>query len=219
MSAQGKAEGSRQVVHVVDDNEETRDFVVAVLRSVGIQCQAWEGPGDFLVASAELTIDAMVVDIRLEGMNGLELVRRLRERGVAAPVVFISGVNEVPVAVEAMKLGAYDFVTKPFGGQTPIDVVQGALRRHVADSGREARAAEVHELLAKLSPRENQVLRAVVDGKANKVIAFDLGLSEKTVEEHRSRVMSKLAVSSVADLVKLAVVGGLCDPSAVPPKS
>jgi two-component system response regulator FixJ len=146
-------------------------------------------------------------------MSGLELVRMLRGRGAYAPVVFISGVNEVPVAVEAMKLGAFDFLSKPFGGQTLIDTVQGALRHHEAEVARENRAAEVRDLLAKLSPRERQVFLAVADGKANKVIAADLGLSEKTVEEHRAHVMSKIQASSVADLVKIAVVSGVCDPA------
>jgi len=203
------------VVHVVEDDAEVRDFAAGVLRSVGIDCRAWETPQALLDAAAEQPIDALVVDIRLEGMSGLQLVRRLRDSGVHAPVIFISGVNEVPVAVEAMKLGADDFLPKPFGGQSLIDTVQATLRRHRHDAERESRTSQVQALLAKLSPRERQVLELVVAGNANKVIAIDLGLSEKTVEEHRARVMSKLGASSVADLVKMAVVAGVCDPADV----
>jgi two-component system response regulator FixJ len=219
MSDQSKPNSSAGVVHVVDDNEQIREFAATVLRSVGLECLAWEGPEGLLDANPPHRIDVLVIDIRLQGMSGLELVRRLRERGVFAPVIFISGVNEVPVAVEAMKLGAHDFLTKPFGGQTLIDTVQGALRRHEGDLQRSTRTAEVRDLLAKLSPRERQVFLSVVDGKANKVIAFDLGLSEKTVEEHRAHVMAKLGASSVADLVKMAVVSGVCDPAMVPARS
>lgn len=219
MSEQAKLNSSRCVVHVVDDNEQIREFAATVLRSVGLECLAWEGPEGLLDANPPHRIDALVIDIRLQGMSGLELVRRLRERGVSAPVIFISGVNEVPVAVEAMKLGAHDFLTKPFGGQTLIDTVQGALRRHEGDQERSTRTAEVRDLLAKLSPRERQVFLSVIDGKANKVIAFDLGLSEKTVEEHRAHVMAKLGASSVADLVKMAVVSGVCDPAKVSVRS
>jgi two-component system response regulator FixJ len=215
MSDQSKSNSSVCVVHVVDDNEQIREFAATVLRSVGLECLAWEGPEGLLDGNPPHRIDVLVIDIRLQGMSGLELVRRLRERGVSAPVIFISGVNEVPVAVEAMKLGAHDFLTKPFGGQTLIDTVQGALRRHEGDLQRSTRTAEVRDLLAKLSPRERQVFLSVIDGKANKVIAFDLGLSEKTVEEHRAHVMAKLGASSVADLVKMAVVSGVCDPAKV----
>jgi FixJ family two-component response regulator len=187
---------------------------------VGLECVAWAGPAAFLAALPRYpVVEALIVDIRLAGMSGLELVRELRERGITAPVVFISGVNEVPVAVEAMKLGAHDFLTKPFSGQALIDTVQAAIRRHSAEADRDARTAQARELVARLSPRERQVFLSIVDGKANKVIAMDLGLSEKTVEEHRAHVMSKLAAGSVADLVKIAVVCGLCDPAAVSGRS
>jgi two-component system, LuxR family, response regulator FixJ len=215
MSEQSKSDVVRSVVHVVDDQQDVLVFASGVLRSVGLECFAWDSPEALLEACEKQRIDALVVDIRLQGMSGIELVRRLRDRGILAPVIFISGVNEVPVAIEAMKLGAYDFLPKPFTGQTLVDTVQGALRRYQGEVERGARANEVRALVAKLSPREKQVFLAVVDGKANKVIAFDLGLSEKTVEEHRSHVMTKLAASSVADLVKIAVFTGLVDPASV----
>lgn len=219
MTDQARNGVGKRVVHVIDDNHEIREFATAVLRSVDLDAYAWETPAGFLEASPAPHIDALVVDIRLEGMSGIEFVRRLRERGVTAPVVFISGINEVPVAVEAMKLGAYDFLTKPFHGQTLIDTVHGALRRYEIEVEREMRSAEVRELLARLSPRERQVFASVVDGKPNRVIAVDLGLSEKTVEEHRAHLMSKLAASSVVDLVKIGVLSGICDPSVLTAKS
>jgi FixJ family two-component response regulator len=203
------------VVHVVDDQQQVRDLVVGVLDSVGFQCVPWDAPGALLSQLTKQKIDVLVVDVRLVGMSGLELVRQLRDRGVRAPVVFISGVSEVPVAVEAMKLGAHDFLQKPFTAQALIDAVQAAQARHRANADREAHVARARAAVAKLSPREREVFLAVCAGKANKVTAADLGLSEKTVEEHRKHVMTKLDVGSVADLVKLAVLAGLCDPAEV----
>jgi FixJ family two-component response regulator len=203
------------LVHVVDDQQPIRDLVVSVLDSVGFRCVAWESPGTLLSQLPKQKIDVLVVDVRLVGMSGLELVRQLRERGVKAPVVFISGVSEVPVAVEAMKLGAHDFLQKPFTAQALIDAVQAAQTRYRASASREAHAERARASVAKLSPREREVFLAVCAGKANKVTASELGLSEKTVEEHRKNVMTKLAVGSVADLVKLAVLAGLCDPADV----
>jgi FixJ family two-component response regulator len=203
------------VVHVVDDQQQIRDLVANILDSVGFKSVAWDAPGALLSQLSKQKIDVLVVDVRLVGMSGLELVRQLRDRGERAPVVFISGVSEVPVAVEAMKLGAHDFLQKPFTAQALIDAVQAALSRHRASAGREAHVARAQAAVARLSPREREVFLAVCAGKANKVTASDLGLSEKTVEEHRKHVMTKLEVSSVADLVKLAVLAGLCDPAEV----
>ena len=203
------------IVHVVDDNDGVRDLVVRALESVGVNCMAWDSPETFLERAHEQPVDLLVVDIRLVGMSGLELVRRARARSMAVPVIFISGIDEVSVAVDAMKLGAHDFLPKPFAAQVLIDSVQAALRSGREQAGREASVAQARAVLAKLSPRERQVFLSVVDGKPNKVIAFDLGLSEKTVEEHRKHVMTKLAASSVADLVKMAVLGGVCDPGGV----
>lgn len=217
MSGFEEAATAPGTVHVVDDHEGIRVLVARALDSVGIQCVGWDGPGALLAALGSQSIDVLVVDIRLVGMSGIELVRRLRTQGVTPPVIFISGVDEVPVAVEAMKLGAHDFLTKPFSAQALIDTVQSALRTARAEKGRDARIAAVQTLVAKLSPRERQVLLAVVDGKPNKVVAIDLGLSEKTVEEHRSHVMSKLGATSVPDLVKLAILAGLCDPASAAP--
>src|SRR5688572_3203131 len=132
---------THRVVHVVDDNEGIRKLASTILESVELRCVAWSGPEALLAAADGETISALVVDVRLGGMSGLELVRRLRDRGIAAPVVFISGVNEVPVAVEAMKLGAHDFLSKPFTAQALIDAVQAAQSRHKQDAGREAQVA------------------------------------------------------------------------------
>lgn len=203
----------QDIVHVVDDHEGIRVLVERALDSVGLHCVTWDSPGALLSALDTQKIDVLVVDIRLVGMSGIELVRRLRHRGVTAPVIFISGVDEVPVAIEAMKLGAHDFLPKPFAAQALIDTVQSALQTARIEKGRDARVTAVRNLMAKLSPRERQVFLAVVDGKPNKVVAIDLGLSEKTVEEHRSHMMAKLGASSVPDLVKLAILAGLVDPA------
>lgn len=203
------------VVHIIDDQQQVRELVSSVLGTVGFHCVQWDEPGALLSSLSRHRIDVLVVDVRLVGMSGLELVRQLRERGVKVPVVFISGVSEVPVAVEAMKLGAHDFLQKPFTAQALIDAVQAAQSQSRKRAGREAQIASARLQVAKLSPREREVFLAVVAGKANKVTASELNLSEKTVEEHRKHVMTKLAVASVADLVKLAVLAGLCDPADV----
>jgi two-component system response regulator FixJ len=202
-------------VHIVDDQQQIRELVSSILDTVGLLCVQWDQPSALLSSFSRHKIDVLVVDVRLVGMSGLELVRQLRERGLRAPVVFISGVSEVPVAVEAMKLGAHDFLQKPFTAQALIDAVQAAHTQHHQRAGREAQVARARAQVAKLSPREREVFLAVVAGKPNKVTASEMNLSEKTVEEHRRHVMTKLAVASLADLVKLAVLAGLCDPADV----
>jgi two-component system response regulator FixJ len=202
-------------VHIVDDQQQIRELVSSILDTVGLLCVQWDQPSALLSSFSRHKIDVLVVDVRLVGMSGLELVRQLRERGLKAPVVFISGVSEVPVAVEAMKLGAHDFLQKPFTAQALIDAVQAAHTQHHKRASREAQVAHARAQVARLSPREREVFLAVVAGKPNKVTASEMNLSEKTVEEHRKHVMTKLAVASLADLVKLAVLAGLCDPADV----
>lgn len=203
---------SAPVIHIIDDAADIRDLVGEILRGVDLECVLWESPEDLLAVAPDSTINALVVDVRLRGMSGIELVRRLRDIHIDAPVIFMSGVSDVPVAVEAMKLGAIDFLSKPFRAQTMIDVVQTALRQESSRGEQNATIAEHRKLVAKLSPREMQVFQGVIAGKANKVLAIDLGLSEKTVEDHRARMMTKLGAQSVADLVKIGVLAGLCDP-------
>lgn len=205
---------SAPVIHIIDDAPEIRDLVGEILCGVGLECVLWESPEDLLAVAADSTINAMVVDVRLRGMSGIELVRKLRDLHINAPVIFMSGLNDVPVAVEAMKLGAVDFLSKPFRAQTMIDVVQTALRQESMRGEQNATIAEHRKLVAKLSPREMQVFLGVIAGKANKVLAIELGLSEKTVEDHRARMVTKLGAQSVADLVKIGVLAGLCDPMA-----
>lgn len=200
------------LIHIIDDAADIRDLVGEILRGVGLECVLWESPEDLLAAAPGSTIDGLVVDVRLRGMSGLELVRRLRELHIGAPVIFISGVSDVPVAVEAMKLGASDFLSKPFRAQTMIDTVQTALRQETSRGRNSVTIARHRRMVAKLSPRETQVFQGVIAGKANKVLAIELGLSEKTVEDHRARMMIKLDARSVADLVKIGVLSGLCDP-------
>lgn len=203
-------------IHVIDDEVTVRDLVRDVLASVNLASCGWADPLEFLSAVARLSVDALIVDVRLRGLSGLELVRSLREAGVQSPVIFVSGVAEVPVAVEAMKLGAVDFLQKPFQSQVLIDVVQAALRLRSSQRQQDAVRTRCLGLVASLSRREREVLDGVIGGNANKVIAIDLGISEKTVEEHRSRVMAKLRASSVADLVRISVMAGICDPFAAP---
>ena len=145
----------------------------------------------------------LVLDIRMPGMSGLELQQQLNRSGSMLPVIFITGHGDVQMAVQAMKEGAFDFIQKPFRDQDLIDRVNHALRHDLENRDSVARRADIQRRLESLTPREQQVLKLVVDGAANKVIAIDLGLSERTVEIHRAKVMEKMDARSVAHLVKL----------------
>jgi two-component system response regulator FixJ len=148
----------------------------------------------------------VVTDIRMPGMDGLELQRRLREMKTGLPVIVMTGHGDVPLAVEAMKTGAIDFIEKPFDDEVLLSAIRSALTRRARDSERDARAAAVQDRIRKLSDREREVLEKLVAGKANKVIAYELGISPRTVEVYRANVMTKMEADSLSDLVRMALV-------------
>jgi len=189
------------LVYLVDDDEAIRDSLGLLLRSVGLECEVYGSALDFLGAYDPRRHSCLVADIRMPGLSGLELQQRLNEQRAEVPVIFITGHGDVPMAVNAMKSGASDFIQKPFRDQDLIDRIHKALAK---DSERRASRAlddGIRERLATLTPRETEVMRRVVRGQANKVIALDLGVSQRTVELHRARVMRKLKMRSLADLV------------------
>jgi two-component system response regulator FixJ len=192
------------VVYVVDDDEAVRDSLSVLLRSVGYQAQTFESAVEFLESFDADQHGCLVADVRMPGMSGLDLQAALNKDGAELPIIFITGHGDVPMAVDAMKSGALDFIQKPFRDQDLLDRINQALQ---ADSERRQSCEErsvVRARLAALTPREREVMDRVVKGQANKVIALDLGVSQRTVEIHRARVMQKMHARSLAELVTLA---------------
>ena len=196
---------SNDTVFIVDDDESVRDAISVMLDSVGVPNQAFESAVAFLEAHDEATEGCLVLDIRMPGMSGLELQESLQAQDIKIPIVFITGHGDVPMAVEAMRKGAVNFIRKPFRDQELLDAINEALQ---VGSGRVAEQEQLNaarETIEALTPREFEVFQLVCEGKANKVIAIDLGISERTVEIHRSQAMHKTGSRSLADLVRLKI--------------
>jgi len=194
----------KPLVYIVDDDRAVRDSLSMLLQSVGIANLAFESAAAFLDAFEPHRIACLVADIRMPVMSGLELQKELNARKVPVPIIFITGHGDVPMAVSAIKDGAVDFLTKPYRNQDLLDRVRSALNDAEAGFASQQQLQDVRERFDSLTPREAQVMALVVDGLANKVIAMDLGVSQRTVELHRARVMQKMSVRSLAELVRLA---------------
>jgi len=190
-------------VYVVDDDDGMRRALSLLLNTVGYKTAAFASPKEFLDEVKTDAAGCLVLDIRMPGMSGLELQQHLNRTGSMLPVIFITGHGDVPMAVQAMKEGAFEFVQKPFRDQDLLDRINHALELDKGSRGILALRADVLARFESLTPRERQVMLLVVDGAANKVIAIDLSLSERTVEIHRAKVMEKMGARSVAHLVKL----------------
>jgi FixJ family two-component response regulator len=190
-------------VYVVDDDDGMRRALSLLLNTVGYSTAAFASPREFLDKVKPDAAGCLVLDIRMPGMSGLELQQQLNRMGSMLPVIFITGHGDVPMAVQAMKEGAFEFVQKPFRDQDLLDRINHALEHDKENRNTLAQRADVSHRFESLTPREKQVMEMVVDGAANKVIAIDLGLSERTVEIHRAKVMEKMGARSVAHLVKL----------------
>ncbi len=192
-------------VFVVDDDEAVRDSLTLLLRSVGLAVDAFGSATEFLSSYDPAAPGCLILDVRLPGMSGLELQQQLTSDGADLPIVFITGHGDVPMAVRAMRSGAVDFLQKPFSDQDLLDRVQQALSEQSERRRQIAHQAEIAARIGELTPRENEVMKLVVDGLANKVIANRLGMSQRTVEVHRASVMRKMKADSVAQLVHLVV--------------
>jgi two-component system, LuxR family, response regulator FixJ len=193
----------RPTVFVVDDDEPVRDAIAMLLETVDIPHETFPTAQAFLDAYAPDRRGCLVLDIRMPGMSGLELQQRLIELGSTTPIVFITGHGDVPMAVEAMKRGALDFIRKPFRDQELLDRIHEALHQEASRHAESSTVAEIRQRVESLTPREREVFARVADGQANKVIAIELGISERTVEIHRSQVMQKTQARSLADLVRM----------------
>lgn len=199
---------NEQVVHVVDDDLAVRQSLSFLLASDGLPVRLHESASAFLEAVKDTADGCIVTDVRMPGIDGIEFLRHLKVRGFALPVIVMTGHADVPMAVEAMKEGAVDFIEKPFDDDLFLASVRSALKLQEQHAERDAQATEVRTRLQGLSERERQVLDGLVAGKANKVIAYDLGISPRTVEIYRANVMTKMQAGSLSELVRMTLVVG-----------
>jgi two-component system, LuxR family, response regulator FixJ len=192
-------------VFVVDDDEGVRNSLRFLLKSVGLTTRALGSASEFLEVYKHNQPGCLVLDVRMPGMSGIELQQQLNLRGAAIPVIFITGHGDIPMAVEAMQHGAFDFLQKPFRDQDLIDRIQRALERDARNRAALAQHVRIRERLESLTPREREVLMLMTRGKPNKVMAAELGVSQRTVEIHRARVMEKSGANSLAHLVRMVM--------------
>jgi two-component system response regulator FixJ len=198
-------------VHVIDDDEAVRDSLAFLFKSAKLPVRTHESAVAFLAALPGVQSGCIITDVRMPEVDGLELLRRLKKMGVHVPVIVITGHGDVPLAVEAMRVGAVDFLEKPFDDDVLLASVRAALNREHEDGRRHAERADVVKRVATLSHRERQVLEGLVAGKPNKIIAYDLGISPRTIEIYRANVMTKMQAASLSDLVRMALLVNLAD--------
>lgn len=199
-------------VHVIDDDDAVRDSLEFMLDAAGLRVCCWESAVAFLDGLDRLDHGCIVTDVRMPEMTGLDLVRHLKDRGIAAPVIVITGHADVPLAVAAMKAGVVDFIEKPFENQRLLGAIRAALETPRDEGVAAEKSDEVRRIAERidgLSTRERQVLEGLVEGRANKVIAYDLGISPRTVEVYRANVMTKMQAGSLSELVRLAIAAGV----------
>lgn len=203
-------------VYIVEDDDAVRESLQLVLESIGYRVTSFPSANHFIDAWNPEMAGCLVLDIRMPGMNGMELQRRLNERNSILPIIFVTGHGDVPMAVEAMQQGAVDFVQKPYREQELLEKIERAFGLDRDNRASLHSRQDIAARLASLTPRELDVLRLMVEGKANKVIAIDLDISQRTVEIHRARVMEKLSANSLAHLVRMVMA---VDDSLLPPAS
>jgi len=196
-------------VHIIDDDQAVRDSLAFLLQSIRIPTSVHESATAFLTTLTAEHQGCIITDIRMPDVTGIDLLRRVRELKVQMPVIVITGHGDVPLAVEAMKLGAFDFLEKPFDDEAMVSAVRLALDRSRQTEKASADRVELEKRLASLSQRERQVLDGLIAGLANKVIASDLAISPRTVEIYRANVMTKMHAASLSELVRMAIAAGL----------
>jgi two-component system response regulator FixJ len=204
------------LVHVIDDDEAIRDSLAFLLATVGLEVRAYDSATAFLAALPDIGAGCIVTDVRMPGISGVDLRRRLRELGIRMPVVVMTGHGDVQLAVEAMKIGARDFIEKPFDDETLLGAVRAALDDGERQAQHDAERDALLERLSSLSNRERDVLQGLVAGKPNKIVAFDLGISPRSVEIYRANVMTKMNAGSLSKLVRMALVAGILESSPMP---
>jgi two-component system response regulator FixJ len=205
---------SEPVIHIIDDDDAARDSLQFLLRAARLQVQTHESAVDFLRVLPGLEVGCIITDVRMPEVSGIDLLRRLKEMEIPVPVIVITGHADVPLAVEAMKFGAVDFLEKPFDDDMLVASVRSALGSWQRESRRETEKKDIQQRYESLSSRERDVLGGLVAGKPNKIIAYDLGISPRTVEIYRANVMTKMNAASLSELVRMALITGLVGVSA-----
>lgn len=200
-----------KIVHIIDDDAAVRDSLAFLLRTAAIESRQHDSALEFLSAFKAEEAGCIITDMRMPGMDGLELLRKLQEAKNSVPVIVVTGHGDVSLAVEAMKAGATDFLEKPFDQDAVLSSVRSALGRRQREGGQSAEQAAVAKRFDTLSPREKQVLEGLVTGLPNKTIAYDLGISARTVEVYRANVMTKMEANSLAELVRMTLTANLID--------
>jgi two-component system response regulator FixJ len=197
------------MVHIIDDDDGLRESLAFLLRTARIEVESFASATAFLDALPDTRLSCVITDVRMPGLSGIDLLRRLRELKIEVPVIVITGHGDVPLAVEAMKVGATDFLEKPFDDEVLLASVRSALRWREGETRRDTERAEIESKLEALSKRERDVLGGLVGGQANKQIAFDLGISPRTVEVYRANLMNKMHAGSLSELVRMALIVGI----------
>lgn len=192
------------IVFIVDDDEAVRQSTAWLIESIGLNVSTFASADEFL-ESYNNESGCVVMDVRMPGISGLEAQEEMKNRGIGLPLIFITGHGDVPMAVRALKRGAFDFIEKPFNDQLLLDAVQRGLKKHSEARESLIENESIDKRIASLTPREHEVMLRVTEGKPNKVIAHELNVSIKTVEVHRARMMEKMEASSVAELVKVTI--------------
>jgi two-component system, LuxR family, response regulator FixJ len=197
---------AQRIVHVIDDDEGLRESLAFLLRSAEFEVRSFDSAKAFLDELPDAALGCVITDVRMPDMSGIELLRRLKELKIGVPVIVITGHGDIALAVEAMKIGAADFFEKPFDDDLLVASVRVALRQQADQTKRGAERADIEHRISTLSPREKDVLAGLIEGRANKQIAFDLGISPRTVEIYRANLMSKMQAGSLSDLVRMALL-------------
>jgi len=199
-------------VFIVDDDPSVRRGVARLLRSAGFQVETFASAREFLERERFDGPACLILDVMMDGMDGLDLQQELSARGLTLPIIFITGHGDIPMSVTAIRAGAVDFLPKPFDDEALLDTVRRTIENDALKYRERARIIGIKDLLATLTPREHEIFTYVITGLLNKQIAAELGIAEKTVKVHRGRVMRKLRVVSVAELVRLAAKAGIVPP-------
>ncbi len=197
------------VIYVIDDDEAVRHSLEFLLKTAGIQVRSFESAKSFLDILPQVNSGCVITDVRMPDITGIDLLHRLRKTNPDLPVIVITGHGDITLAVEAMKIGAVDFLEKPFDDDQLIGAVRSALNRDADAAKRKAELGDITGKLDALSNRERQVLDGLVAGNANKTIAFDLGISPRTVEIYRANLMTKMGANSLSDLVRMAMLANI----------
>ena len=199
------------IVHVIDDDAAVRDSLKFLLEAAQLPVRTYESAADFLKVLPSIKTGCVITDVRMPDVSGIELLRRVRNEVRSLPVIVITGHGDIPLAVEAMKIGAIDFFEKPFDDDAFLAAVQLALKQKDREVKRDSDRAELRSRITTLSARERQVLEGLVAGQANKIIAFNLEISPRTVEIYRANVMTKMQAKSLSELVRMALIAGVLE--------